>query len=105
MLRIIVGLLFVALPVSSYSQTDQLREVKGRIIKSKAHPPWELEFGKDFKYAGGRGSCFTMCANAEQHFFVDADKDGRIKAACMGAVRRLLAEQHSYLRLQGDKVG
>jgi len=79
MLRIIIGLLFVALPVSSYSQADQLREVKGRIIKSKDTPAVELEFGKDFKYAGGQRFVLYDVANAEQHFFVDADKDGRIK--------------------------
>ena len=79
MLRIIIGLLFVALPVSSYSQADQLREVKGRIIKSKDTPAVELEFGKDFKYAGGHRFVLYDVANAEQHFFVDADKDGRIK--------------------------
>lgn len=79
MLSIIIGLLFVALPASSYSQTDQLREVKGQVIKSPSTPAVELEFGKDFKYAGGHKFVLYDVANAEQHFFVDADKGGRIK--------------------------
>ena len=79
MFSVVLGLLFVTLPVSSYSQTDQLREVKGRVIKSASTPAVELEFGKDFKYAGGHKFVLYDVASAEQHFFVDADKDGRVK--------------------------
>ena len=79
MLTIVIGFLFVLVPIASHSQTDQLREVKGRVIKSPSMPAAELEFGKDFKYAGGHKFVLYDVANAEQHFFVDADKDGRVK--------------------------
>ena len=80
MLNFIVSVLFVlAIPTGLFSQTDQLREVKGRVIRSPSLPAAELEFGKDFRYAGGHKFVLYEVANAEQHFFVDADKDGRVK--------------------------
>ncbi len=60
-------------------QEPALREVKGRTVISRDTPAVELEFGKDFKYVGGHRFVLYDVANAEQHFFVDADKDGRIK--------------------------
>ena len=63
----------------TFSQDVQLREVKGRTIRSKNTPAVELTFGKDFKYAGGHKFVLYDVANAEQHFFVDADKQGRVK--------------------------
>jgi hypothetical protein len=65
--------------VFTLCQERPLREVKGRTVISKDTPAVELEFGKDFKYAGGHRFVLYDVANAEQHFFVDADKDGRIK--------------------------
>lgn len=62
-----------------FSQDAGLREVKGRVIKSKDTPNVELEFGKDFTYVGGHKFVLYDVANAEQHFYVDADKNGRIK--------------------------
>lgn len=55
------------------------RTVKGRILTSAELPAVRLEFGKDFKYVGGHSFILYNVARAEQHFFVDADKDGRIK--------------------------
>lgn len=65
--------------VFSLCQETPLREVKGQLVKSKDTPAVELEFGKDFKYVGGHRFVLYDVANAEQHFFVDADKDGRIR--------------------------
>ena len=79
MLSIITSLLFVAIPVSNYLMTDELREVKGQVLKSPSTPAVELEFDRDFKYAGGHKFVLYDVANAEQHFFVDADKQGRVK--------------------------
>ena len=42
-------------------------------------PAVRLEFSQPFRYAGGHSFILYEVANAEQHFFVDADKDGRIK--------------------------
>ena len=72
-------LLFVVLSTLGFSQDAQLRQVKGRVIKSKDLPAVELEFGKDFKYVGGHKFVLYDVANAEQPFFVDADNEGRIQ--------------------------
>jgi hypothetical protein len=55
------------------------RTVSGQVLKSKNMPAVRLEFDKAFKYAGGHSFVLYGVANAEQHFFVDADKDGRLK--------------------------
>ncbi|MFL6276350.1 MAG: hypothetical protein ACJ74G_14265 [Blastocatellia bacterium] len=59
--------------------TEQVRKVKGHVLTSKASPTVRLEFDKDFKYIGHQEFILYDVAHAEQHFFVDADKDGRIK--------------------------
>jgi hypothetical protein len=60
--------------------TPQLsRKLKGRKLISTQLPAVQLEFDKAFKYAGGQNFILYDVANAEQHFFVDADNKGRIK--------------------------
>lgn len=54
------------------------RTVKDRTLTSTEMPAVTLEFGKGFKYAGGHSFILYGVARAEQHFFVDADKDGRV---------------------------
>jgi hypothetical protein len=65
----------------SESRLDQkpARSVKGRILTSTAMPAVRLKFDKDFKYVGSQSFVLYDVANAEQHFFVDADKQGRVK--------------------------
>ena len=55
------------------------RTVAGHVLTSKEMPAVQLEFDKGFNYAGSQSFVLYDVANAEQHFFVDADKDGRIK--------------------------
>lgn len=55
------------------------RSVKGQVLTSPAVPAVKLEFDKAFKYAGSQSFVLYDVANAEQHFFVDADDQGRIK--------------------------
>ncbi len=77
---IAVTVLFLIVSVASFAQSEQpLRVVKGQAIKSRELPAVELEFAKSFKYVGGHKFVLYDVANAEQHFFVDAHKDGRIK--------------------------
>ena len=76
---IIVAALVLISAIAMSGQDAKLREVKGQTIKSKDIPPVELTFGKDFKYVGGHKFVLYNVANAEQHFFVDADKDGRVR--------------------------
>jgi hypothetical protein len=42
-------------------------------------PALRLEFDKDFKYVGNQSFILYDVANAEQHFFVDANRQGRVK--------------------------
>lgn len=58
---------------------NQTRTVKDRTLTSTQMPAVRLEFSQPFKYAGGHSFILYEVANAEQHFFVDADKDGRIR--------------------------
>lgn len=55
------------------------RSVSGQVLTSPETPAVRLEFDKAFKYIGSQSFVLYDVANAEQHFFVDADKDGRIK--------------------------
>jgi hypothetical protein len=55
------------------------RTVSGQVLISKNLPAVQIEFDRAFKYAGAQSFVLYNVANAEQHFFVDADKDGRMK--------------------------
>ena len=55
------------------------RRVKGRVLTSTEMPAVSLRFDKAFKYIGGQSFILYDVARAEQHFFVDADKQGRIR--------------------------
>src|SRR5688572_29207745 len=55
------------------------RTVKGQVLTSTDMPAVILEFDKAFKYIGAQSFVLYDVAHAEQHFFVDADKDGRMK--------------------------
>jgi hypothetical protein len=54
------------------------RVAKGNTLVSDSLPKLKLKFGKDFKYAGGQTFILYDVARAEQHFYVDADSQGRI---------------------------
>jgi hypothetical protein len=64
---------------SADAAQQPIRTVKGQIISSPEKPAGRLEFDKGFKYVGTQDFILYNVARAEQHFFVDADKDGRIK--------------------------
>ena len=70
---------------ADFTQTDTkpappvTRTVSGQVLRSKELPAVRIEFDKAFKYIGAQSFVLYNVANAEQHFFVDADKDGRIK--------------------------
>ena len=57
----------------------QARSVKDQVLTSPEMPAVRIEFDKGFKYAGSHSFILYDVAHAEQHFFVDADKEGRIK--------------------------
>ena len=72
-------LIIVLFGLGMPAATQQPRTVKGRVLTSTETPAVRLEFDGAFKYAGGHDFILYNVARAEQHFFVDADKQGRIK--------------------------
>jgi hypothetical protein len=58
---------------------EPARTVKGQVLTSTAMPAVRLEFNQAFKYIGNQDFILYNVARAEQHFFVDADKQGQIK--------------------------
>ena len=79
-----IGLFILLLVLSAaacFGQTPKLentRIAKGNKLVSESTPKLKLKFGKDFKYAGGQTFILYDVARAEQHFYVDADSQGRI---------------------------
>lgn len=55
------------------------REVRGRELISTARPAVRIKFDDDFKYVGTQKFTLYNVAHAEQHFFVDADREGNIR--------------------------
>jgi hypothetical protein len=78
-LLIIAAALSLSLLASAQTNPPITRTVSGRVLTSKDTPAVRLEFDKAFKYVGAQSFVLYDVANAEQHFFVDADKDGRMK--------------------------
>jgi len=66
-------------PAQKADTPQQSRTVKGQILTSTETPVVKIEFDKGFKYVGGHDFILYEVARAEQHFFIDADKEGRIK--------------------------
>ncbi|HKS08557.1 MAG TPA: hypothetical protein VJS13_03360 [Pyrinomonadaceae bacterium] len=54
------------------------RTVKGQVLTSTSLPNIRLKFDKHFKYAGTQQFVLYGRSQAEQFFFVDADKHGHI---------------------------
>jgi len=71
--------LSLSLFASAQTNPPITRTVSGQVLTSKDTPAVRLEFDKAFKYIGAQSFVLYGVANAEQHFFVDADKDGRMK--------------------------
>ncbi|HKR60226.1 MAG TPA: hypothetical protein VJS64_10875 [Pyrinomonadaceae bacterium] len=67
------------LPGSTNKVTPPSRTVRGRALISTRFPSVLIEFAKPFQYAGAHSFILYNVADAEQYFFVDAEKDGRIK--------------------------
>jgi hypothetical protein len=53
--------------------------VQGQVLTSNGMPSVRMKFDKAFKYAGSQTFILYDVAHAEQHFFVDAGKQGQIK--------------------------
>ena len=67
----------------SRAADEQTRVVKGQVLTSTKLPPLRMRFDKKFKYVGSQKFVLYERAQAEQHFFVDADARGRIRRMYM----------------------
>jgi hypothetical protein len=78
-----VSLSPAAVHLDTYSQAQKqiqtARSVNGQVLTSNEMPAVRLEFDKEFKYVGSQSFILYDVARAEQHFFVDADEENRIK--------------------------
>jgi hypothetical protein len=90
---LVVGLL---LPAAASAQAGVgrgatgARRVKGRVLSSASLPPVRVKFGRQFRYVGSQGFILYERAQVEQYFFVDADRQGRIR-------RMYMAQFEGYL--------
>jgi hypothetical protein len=83
---VFVGLLLPAIVFAQSAnkpEATQTRRVKGRVLTSTSLPPIRIKFDKAFKYVGSQSFILYDRAQVEQHFFVDADKQQRIKRMYM----------------------
>lgn len=70
--------IFAAAIVAQDTNLNNLRTAKGDTLSSPELPKGKLKFKKPFKYVGGHTFILYDVARAEQHFYVDADKDGKV---------------------------
>ena|SRR5688572_4197938 len=76
----VLALVLIALAQTNPKPTPAItRTVSGQVLTSSDMPAVKIEFDKAFRYIGSQSFVLYDVANAEQHFFVDADKDGRMK--------------------------
>ncbi len=66
-----------AAPVPGALQPE--RVVDGQTLTSERDPKATLRFADRFRYVGGQRFVLYGVADAEQHFYVDADSQGRIR--------------------------
>jgi hypothetical protein len=64
-------------------ETNQMRPVKHQVLTSTYLPSIRVRFDKRFKFVGSQKFILYGRAQVEQHFFVDADKQRRIKGMYM----------------------
>lgn len=68
----------LTLPTQAFASQASIRTVEGQVLISTRLPAIRLEFDKEFRYVGGHAFVLYDVAQAEQHFFVEADQDKRI---------------------------
>jgi hypothetical protein len=66
-------------------------------------PALSLKFDNAFKYIGGQDFILYDVARAEQHFFVDADKEGKIKRLYWVQFEGYLPDNSHTYRYKVDK--
>lgn len=67
-----------AKPAAAADRGSRTYDSKKRTLASTARPAVTIRHGKDLKYIGTQSFTLYDVAHAEQHFFVDADKENRV---------------------------
>jgi hypothetical protein len=84
-------------PAPAPSAEPVTRRVEGQTLVSDDRPALRIKFDKSFKYAGAQSFILYGVARAEQHFFVDADKQGRVRRLYWVQFEGYLpSNQHTY---------
>ena len=65
------------------ASAKQTRGVKGQVLTSTYLPPIRIRFERSLRYVGSQSFVLYDRARAEQHFFVEADKQRRVKRMYM----------------------
>ena len=89
-MRIVIGVLILGLawcvyavrylhPAVGQEVTTLERQVEGQVVTSKSSPAAKLTIDSKFQYLGGQRFLLYNVASAEQHFFVEADEQKRVK--------------------------
>ena len=68
---------------SAKTEANQTRRVKGQVLTSIYLPSIRVRFDKKFKYVGSQKFILYDRAQVEQHFFIEADNQQRIKRMFM----------------------
>src|SRR5438105_4230147 len=69
----------VCLAAAAQDELKVERTVEGNTLTSQSLPSARLTFAAPFRYVGAQRFVLYGVADAEQHFFVDADKAGHIR--------------------------
>lgn len=91
-------------PANDAAKPQGPRQVTRQVLTSTTMPAVRLEFVKSFKYVGSQSFVLYDVANAEQHFFVDADKEGRVKRFYWIQFEGYLPTNTHAYRYKADKV-
>ena len=83
---------------------SKARNVKGQVLDSPELPSVRLKFDSGFTYVGNQEFILYDVARAEQHFFIDADKQGRIKRMYWVQFEGYLPSNNNAYRYRVNKV-
>jgi hypothetical protein len=101
---IVAVITMAALSNPASAPSVQPRSVKDQVLTSTEMPAVRIEFDKGFKYVGGHSFILYDVAHAEQHFFLDADKEGRVKRMYWVQFEGYLPTNSNVYRYKVDKT-
>jgi len=108
----LIAVLTLSLGIGAYAITPKqsltaqplTRTVNGQVLTSRQSPVAPLAFDPAFQYVGGHRFILYNVANAEQHFFVEADNERRIQRLYCVQFEGYLPENHHQYNYQVTKT-